>query len=139
MRIYGALGTAGAASAPAARKAKSGTFSLPHDDAGMAPSSTSHVRTVGGIDALLALQSVDDPTERRRRAVTRGRTALDTLEELKLGLLGGTLSPATLSRLKAVAAGLKDTSGDRNLDGVLAEIELRVEVELAKMGADRPV
>ena len=46
-----------------------------------------------------------------------------------------TLTPATLGRLKAAAVHLKDGSGDAGLDGVLGEIELRVEVELAKMAA----
>jgi len=92
------------------------------------------LRIAGGIDALLALQGVDDPTERRRRSVSRGRHALDALEEVKLGVLSGALDAASLNRLKAAAVGLNEPSGDTTLDGVLAEIELRVEVELAKMG-----
>jgi hypothetical protein len=139
MRINGAYGTNGTASAPATRRAKPSGFTLPQEETSNAPASAAgHARGIGGIDALLALQSIEDPTERRRRAVIRGRSALDTLEELKLGLLAGTLNQETLSRLKTVAAGLKNSSGDRNLDGVLAEIDLRVEVELAKMGSDRP-
>jgi hypothetical protein len=90
---------------------------------------------VAGIDALMALQGVEDPTERRRRSVTKGRQALDALEDLKLGVLGGTLDNTLVLRLKTAAAGLKDSSGDRNLDAVIAEIELRVEVELAKLGS----
>lgn len=99
------------------------------------PSGASGVRTVAGIDALIALQGVEDPTERRRRSVTRGRQALDALEELKLGVLGGGLDNSVLQRLRTAAAGLKELSGDRNLDAVISEIELRVEVELAKFGA----
>jgi hypothetical protein len=38
-----------------------------------------------------------------------------------------------VNRLKAVAGGLKDGSGDDGLDRVLSEIELRVEVEIAKL------
>jgi hypothetical protein len=94
------------------------------------------LRTVGGIDALIALQGVEDRVERRRRAVKHGRRALDALDALKLGLLAGTLEPAALLRLKAVAADLKDGSGDEKLDQVLAEIELRVAVELAKAGVN---
>jgi len=89
---------------------------------------------VASIDALLALQGVEDATERRKRAVKRGNEALDVLDELKLGLLSGSLTPATVQRLRVVAAGLKTDSGDSGLDQVLAEIELRVEVELAKAG-----
>jgi len=72
--------------------------------------------------------------ERRRRAVKHGRRALDTLDELKLGLLAGTLDQGTLLRLKSLATDFRDGSGDEKLDSVLAEIELRVAVELAKAG-----
>ena len=75
-----------------------------------------------------------DPAERKRRAVKRGRTALDALDELKVEVLAGTLGPSTLMRLKSVTADLGDASGDPRLDSVLAEIELCVEVETAKMG-----
>ena len=51
-----------------------------------------------------------------------------------IGLLGGALTPATLTKLQSAAAYLKLGSGDENLDAVLDEIELRVEVEIAKMG-----
>jgi len=81
----------------------------------------------------LVLRRIGDPTERRKRAVKRGRVALDALDELKVGLLGGALSPAPLTKLQAAAADLKDGSGDAGLDTVLGEIELRVEVEIANM------
>lgn len=134
MRIYGSNGTAALASPPTARRgAASGGFSVKEGDSTPAAAASSPLRTVGGIDALIALQGVDDATERRRHAVKRGRLALDALDELKVGLLGGDLTPATLQKLKAVAAHLKTASGDAALDGVLAEIELRVEVEIAKL------
>jgi hypothetical protein len=134
MRIYGSNGTAAVANTPAARRpATTGGFSLTESESAPASSPSSPLRTVGGIDALIALQGVDDATERRRHAVKRGKVALDALDELKVGLLGGDLSPAILQKLKAVAAHLKNASGDAALDSVLAEIELRVEVEIAKM------
>ena len=87
------------------------------------------------IDALLALQGIEeDPAERRKRSVQRGKGALDVLDDLKLGLLSGNLDGATVSRLRDAAANLKASSGDPGLDAVLSEIELRVEVELAKAG-----
>jgi hypothetical protein len=66
--------------------------------------------------------------------VKHGRRALDALDEVKLGLLAGTIDQATLLRLKTVSSDLKEGSGDERLDQVLAEIDLRVEVELAKAG-----
>jgi class II flagellar assembly regulator FliX len=133
MRINGAMGMPGTSAAAVARRSKPGAFSLPQTEADTAPSQVGNMRGVAGIESLLALQGVDDPAERRRRSVSRGRAALDVLEELKLGVLEGKLDGAMLSRLKMAATGLKDSSGDRNLDAVLAEIELRVEVELAKL------
>ena len=64
----------------------------------------------------------------------RGRGALDVLDDLKIGLLSGNFDASTVTRLRDAAANLKSTSGDPGLDAVLSEIELRVEVELAKAG-----
>ena len=75
-----------------------------------------------------------------RAAAPRGQArpdALDALDELKIEVLGGTLGPSTLMRLKSATADLRDASGDDRLDSVLAEIELRLEVEIAKMGPPR--
>jgi len=77
---------------------------------------------------------VEDPTERKKRAVRHGRNALDQLDSLKIGLLDGSVDQSTLARLKVTAEGLSQSSGDPGLDTVLSEIELRVAVELAKAG-----
>ena len=88
----------------------------------------------GERDALLALQGVETATERKKRAVAKGRNALDVLDRLKLGLLDGSLDQSTLARLKVAAEGLTEESGDSGLDAVLSAIDLRVAVELAKAG-----
>jgi hypothetical protein len=134
MRVNGPNGTAAVSTPGATRRPAGGTFSLGETSAPQAQSAAVALRTLGGIDALIALQGIEDPTERRRRAVKHGRRALDALDELKIGLLSGTIDQAMLLRLKAVAADLKDSSGDDNLDQVLSEIDLRVAVELAKAG-----
>ena len=96
---------------------------------------TSRIKDLANIDALLAMQGIEeDPAERRKRSVQRGRGALDVLDALKIGLLSGNFDTSTVSRLRDAAANLKSTSGDPGLDAVLSEIELRVEVELAKAG-----
>jgi hypothetical protein len=135
MRIYGPNGAAVASNAaPAAARRSGAGFALSESEAAQGQSPTVALRTLGGIDALIALQGAEDPVERRRRAVKQGRRALDALDELKLGLLGGVLDQATLLRLKSVAVDLRDGSGDAKLDQVLGEIDLRVAVELAKAG-----
>lgn len=134
MRIQGTSAAVAPAASPTARRSASGTFSLEGESTTRAATASAGMRNIGGIDTLLALQGVEEPAERRRKAVKRGRTALDALDALKLGLLSGTLDTAALARLKSVAAGLAEATGDPQLDTVLAEIELRVEVELAKIG-----
>jgi hypothetical protein len=135
MRIYGPNGTTLGSPAANTRRASSSSFALPEET----PSSSetramSAPKAAANIDALLAMQGVEDPTERRKRSVQRGRGALDVLDDLKIGLLSGNFNASTVSRLRDAAANLKASSGDPGLDAVLSEIELRVEVELAKAG-----
>jgi Class II flagellar assembly regulator len=137
MRIYGPNGTSVVANAPQARRSGASTFALDNKEPARPTGAAQAAKTIGGIDALMALQGVEDATERRRRAVKRGRLALDALDELKIGLLAGTLDMAALARLKGAVADLTEVSGDGTLDAVLAEISLRVEVELAKFGPSR--
>jgi hypothetical protein len=132
MRVTGLAGTAAARSASPSRRVGAGTFSVSEDTSAGHTVPAAGLRAVASVDALIALQGVETPTERRKRAVRRGRNALDVLDGLKLALLDGNLDPSILGRLKSAADGLKDGSGDEGLDAVLAEIELRVEVELAK-------
>ena len=56
------------------------------------------------------------------------------LDEIRLSLLSGAGDHSALGRLKGIVAQLKQETGDPALDQVLAEIELRAEVELAKAG-----
>jgi hypothetical protein len=137
MRILAPNAAARVAGAQAPRRAGAGGFSLDEAEAPRSSQPAAALRTIGGIDALIALQGQDDPAERRQRAVKRGRNALDALDDLKLQVLGGTLGSSTLQRLKSATTDLRDSSGDDRLDSVLAEIELRLEVEIAKMSPPR--
>jgi len=137
MRITGPNGTTLGTPASTARRTSAGGFALPEDEPAAAQETRATLapRTATGIDALLALQGIEeDPAERRKRSVQRGKGALDVLDDLKLRLLAGTIDQPTVSRLRDAAASLKYASGDPQLDAVLSEIELRVEVELAKAG-----
>jgi len=136
MRIYGPNGTTIGSPAGNTRRTSSTGFSLPDDVASTQDTrATLAPKAAANIDALLALQGIEeDPAERRKRSVQRGKGALDVLDDLKLGLLSGNFDASTVGRLRDAAANLKSSSGDPGLDAVLSEIELRVEVELAKAG-----
>jgi Class II flagellar assembly regulator len=138
MRVNGPNGTSVLQSSHPTRRAGTTSFTLATPDQAQGSKASAAAHNIGGIDALMALQGVDDIGERRKRAVRRGRHALDVLDALKIGLLSGTVDTAALARLKTAAADMKDASGDPGLDAVLAEISLRVEVELAKFGPPVP-
>jgi len=87
---------------------------------------------IGSIDALLALQEVGGPMERRRKAVRRAGVILDVLDDLKIATLDGGIAPATLGRLIEAVRQERGRTGDDALEGVLDEIETRAEVEMAK-------
>jgi hypothetical protein len=134
MRIYGPNGAALAKAPAPTRRAAAGTFTVSEEEAPRNTPAASTLRSISTLDALMALQGVDDPIERKKRAVAKGRNALDVLDSLKVGLIDGSVDGSTLSRLKVAAEGLTEESGDSGLDTVLGEINLRVAVELAKAG-----
>jgi hypothetical protein len=88
---------------------------------------------VSSIDALLALQEVGGPAERRKKAVRRASVILDVLDDLKIGVLEGAIQPHTLGRLIEAVRQERARTGDPKLEGVLDEIETRAAVELAKL------
>jgi hypothetical protein len=133
MRIFGSNAPTRATTSSATRRTATSGFAIAQDQAPASAAPAASLRTIGGIDALIALQGQDNPAERRQRAVKRGRIALDALDELKIEVLAGTLGSSTLMRLKSATAELRDASGDTNLDAVLAEIDLRLAVEIAKL------
>ncbi|HTH17553.1 MAG TPA: flagellar assembly protein FliX [Magnetospirillum sp.] len=90
---------------------------------------------LAGIDALLMVQAVDDSTERqaRKRLIRRGEDILDKLEEIRHGLLLGTVPREKLMDLAQMVRASRETCQDPRLAALLDEIELRAEVEIAKL------
>eukprot|EP01042_Synura_sphagnicola_P010569 gene10569-13555_t len=86
-----------------------------------------------GMDALLAIQAEEDVlTGRRRRQIKRSHDILDTLDEIKVSVLDGSIDDAALVRLQTMIAQQREDIEDDRLQGVLNEIETRACVELAK-------
>jgi hypothetical protein len=96
-------------------------------------STVSNVSGVVGVEALLALQDVATPTERKRRAVGRAGRILDVLDEIKVALLDGDLSGGDLERLRRAVREERAATDDAKLEAVLEDIELRAAVEVAKL------
>jgi Class II flagellar assembly regulator len=86
------------------------------------------------LDTMIAVQAREDDKDRRKRHSKRGREMIDGLDRLKAALLSGRVPLAELERLKTMLAERRDISGDPQLDEIIGHIELRVAVELAKLG-----
>ena len=93
------------------------------------------IASVAGIDGILAAQSSDAAADSRRhlqRLMAYGDDLLDRLEDLRLGILLGHFSKNKLTELAQRLRQKREQSSDPVLSEILAEIELRAEVEIAK-------
>lgn len=123
------------------RSSGAGEFSSKLASSGSADASPN----VGGaaplthLDALLSLQEVPDSTEGRSKGLARANEMLDLLEEVRKGILLGAISESNLRNLADMARNQREKAGeslesDDQLREILDDIELRAEVELAKLG-----
>ncbi|HZH27267.1 MAG TPA: flagellar assembly protein FliX [Azospirillaceae bacterium] len=88
---------------------------------------------VGGVQALISAQEVDDATTRSRRARKRAGSLLDRLDEIRMALLSGVLPEGVILRLQAEVQTMRDAIDDPALSALLDDIDLRAQVELAKL------
>ncbi|MDP1633032.1 MAG: flagellar assembly protein FliX [Caulobacter sp.] len=138
MKVTGtsSVGSLGGAKGGARGGGGQGGFALPTVGGATAAPDVARSSGVGGIDsigALLALQDVGGPLERRRRAVGRAGRILDVLDEVKIALIDGEVSRQDLDRLVRAVREERLSTDDGRLEGVLDEIETRAAVELAKL------
>jgi hypothetical protein len=134
LRIDGTNRSQGVGKASSTARSGSGVDFVPAGGSAPARVSTAApAAAMTGLDAILALQAVGGPLERKKRSVKRGQTLLDTLDEMKTDLLVGRVSPDRLDALVATLGEIREQSLP-DLDAVLDDIELRVRVELAKFG-----
>ncbi|WP_336486518.1 flagellar assembly protein FliX [Methylobacterium nigriterrae] len=139
MRVETRFTAQGTTSVGGARRSAEGrTFALSTGGEAAAAQAPAAAATLAGLDAVLALQGeTESATERRRRSARRGHDLLDGLDRLKAAILSGRVPTG---ELRAIAGRLSDRaalSGDPRLDGLVADIELRAAVELAKLEVGR--
>lgn len=134
MKVTGPSGPSSAQGSARARGGGGG-FSVPSAGSAAGASATTSAAApsaVANVSALMALQGVEDVTERRRRAIRRGGGLLDRLEELKLALLQGEAGEGALERLTRTLREDRPLDPDPDLNSLLDQIDLRAAVELAK-------
>lgn len=134
MKISGtsSTGSISSAKSKSAKKAGGQSFSVDTQTQTKAAVNTQGASSIQSVDAILALQSVGDFTEARKRATERAFDMLDVLDELKLALLEGGLPRAKLEALMKLLQTRRDDTNDEQLEAALNEVETRAAVELAK-------
>lgn len=140
MRITGPQRSSETSAGNGVKKASSGSgFVLP-DAGGSLPASqaggASAARGLADVSSLLALQMVETPDpakQRKGRMVRRGRQLLETLDEIKVAMIDGHVSPLHLTKLQLAIEMARENTEDPGLEAVLDAVELRARVELAKL------
>jgi hypothetical protein len=133
MRIEGPRRLDQTAGRAAARSAGGGSFAVETVRETRSAASAAQALPLGALDQLLALQEAAEPLTGRKRAISRASDMLDLLDDIKLGLLGGGIPRSTLGRLQMLVRESRDEFEDPRLKGVIDEIDLRAQVELAKL------
>ena len=98
-------------------------------------SAATEAASVNSVDAILAIQEADDPTQRRgkRLGSQYGGDLLDQLEELRRDLRLGEIDIDKLGYIAQKIRSNRRQTDDVKLNEIIDEIELRAEVEIAKL------
>lgn len=100
---------------------------------GAAPTQSSSA--IARVDALLTIQGAEDPAQgaARRRMRRRSETILKALDGIRLSMLTGNLTIGHMIDVADVVAAHREKINDPQLADIMDEIDLRAQVELAKM------
>ncbi len=137
MKIQGPGQTQGPSKTGKKDKVSSGDESfgdfLSQGTEGAAAASTT--KSIARVDSLLSVQAAEDPTARaaRKRARERSNGVLQELDKIRLAMLGGTLTVGHMIDIADVVASHRERISDPALTSIMDEIDLRAQVELAKM------
>jgi hypothetical protein len=100
-----------------------------------AASQTAASQSIASVDSLLALQGAENPTERaaRQRMHHRADNLLTELDRIRMALLTGNLTVGHVIGIADVVAQHREKILDPRLTAILDEIDLRAQIEIAKM------
>lgn len=137
MKIEGPSKTQKTSKADKAKKAgkADGTFGAMVTGAAQETAGAAATQSIAKVDALLAVQGAESSTERsaRRRMRDRGDKVLRQLDHLRLAVLTGNLTIGQVIDIADVVASHREKITDPELTSVLDEIDLRAQIEIAKM------
>lgn len=146
MDVKGPTGPSKTGKADKSKKSKgsssaAGAFASFLDGAGEsgANAGTSSLAATTPLDAILAMQGIDPDEARKARGqeVRRGFDLLESLDDIRIGLLTGTISGVHLKRLQDLIETQRAQIDDPKLLDIIDDIDLRAAIELAKFERDK--
>lgn len=137
MKVEGPKGTQGASKSKKSGGAGSSDvdFSQYISSGPQEASASVSAQSIAQLDVLLAAQGVGDPTEKaaKKRVRERAGNILGHLEKVRIAMLTGNLTVGHMIDVADVVASHRDKIVDPRLTAIMDEIDLRAQVELAKM------
>jgi len=136
MKIEGPSKTQGAGSSKKSGKVGSdGTFEDFISSAPKGAGSAAPTHSIARVDALLSVQGAESPTERaaKKRMKERGDDILKELDKLRHSLLTNNLTVGQVVDIADVVASHRERVIDPRLTAILDEIDLRAQIEMAKI------
>ena len=137
MKVRGPGGTQGPSKTKksADKSATDGSFGALMAGGSEPAAATTNTQSIAQVDALLAIQGAEDPTQgaARKRMRHRAGQVLNALDKIRDSLLGGTLTVGAMIDVADVVASHREKITDPGLTSIMDEIDLRAQVELAKM------
>lgn len=127
-----ALGASDALKKKTAKK-NAGGFSELLSESEIEESQTAGTSSISSTSSLLFMQEVGDEEAHKKEAVTQGFDAIKYLDNIRMGLLLGTISKDNLIGLESLLQKFRKNFSDPQLSNILDEIELRAKVEIAKL------
>lgn len=112
-------------------KAAFGKVLSPGDVSAAAPASGTS--PLAAVSSLLSLQELPTSSEGRSKGLARAENLFEQLNLIRHGLLAGQIPRHKLKEAAAIVTQKRGQSDDPALDGILADLELRIRVELAKL------
>jgi len=98
-----------------------------------AAASSSGTSPLTEVSSLLSLQEMPNESDDRTRGLATADSLLGHLEIIRHGLLAGQIPYSKLKAAVTIVSQQRSLSNDPALDKILADIDLRIRVELAKL------
>lgn len=137
MKIDGPSKTQGAGKSSKTKKTgkTDSTFGDMVASAAKETSAAAATQSIAKVDALLAVDGVGSATEGKARKQARDRAdkILRQMDHMRLAILTGNLTIGQVIDIADVVASHREKINDPNLTAVLDEIDMRAQIEIAKM------